>query len=140
MIELVYISKSRRNIEEQDIKNILCESRKNNSKMAITGLLLFDGVGLFIQALEGGRSHVESVYNKIFEDPRHHDIRLLHKKQISERSFSNWEMGFREITPYDLNGVAGVSTFLHANNKYKLINQDSSIALQLLDIYRKISI
>ena len=38
--------------------------------------------------LEGGRNAVSALYNRISQDPRHHDVALLSYEEIGERSFS----------------------------------------------------
>ena len=43
--------------------------------------------------LEGGRDAVSALYNRIAQDPRHHDVALLSYEEIGERSFSSWSMG-----------------------------------------------
>jgi hypothetical protein len=46
-----------------------------------------------LQVLEGGRSPVSALYNRIANDPRHHDVVLLSYEEIGERSFASWSMG-----------------------------------------------
>ena len=43
--------------------------------------------------LEGGRTQVSALYNKIARDPRHHDVVLLSFEEVDERSFAGWSMG-----------------------------------------------
>lgn len=52
MIRLLYSSQARPGITEQDIAEILEQSRKNNLDSGITGVLLYGGE-LFMQVLEG---------------------------------------------------------------------------------------
>jgi Sensors of blue-light using FAD len=46
-----------------------------------------------MQVLEGGRSAVNRLYNRIANDPRHTDVELLSYEEISERRFAGWSMG-----------------------------------------------
>jgi len=48
---------------------------------------------VFLQVLEGGRSQVSQLYNRIAADPRHHDVVLLTYEEIAERHFAGWAMG-----------------------------------------------
>jgi hypothetical protein len=48
---------------------------------------------VFMQVLEGGRSAVNRLYNRIVVDPRHTDVELLAYDEISERRFAGWSMG-----------------------------------------------
>src|SRR4029078_11824629 len=65
-----------------------------NAKAGVTGVLCFcTNARIFLQVLEGGRSAVSALYNRIAQDPRHHDVALLSYEEIGERSFSHWSMG-----------------------------------------------
>jgi len=49
--------------------------------------------GIFLQVLEGGRTAVNRLYNRIVTDPRHSDVELLAYEEIDERRFAGWAMG-----------------------------------------------
>jgi hypothetical protein len=46
-----------------------------------------------MQALEGGREAVNSLYIKIVRDTRHREVILLHYAEVPERHFAGWTMG-----------------------------------------------
>ncbi|MES2281252.1 MAG: BLUF domain-containing protein [Pseudomonadota bacterium] len=71
---------------------ILAQSRSHNPACGITGILCYGG-GIFLQALEGGRTQVSELYGHIQQDIRHKDVILLHYEEISERRFGSWTMG-----------------------------------------------
>ena len=48
---------------------------------------------MYLQVLEGGRTAVNRLYNRIVADPRHKDVELLSYQQIGERHFAGWSMG-----------------------------------------------
>jgi len=58
----------------------------------VTGVLCCSG-GIFLQVLEGGRSAVNRLYNRIAADPRHAQVELLSYEEIGERRFAGWAMG-----------------------------------------------
>jgi hypothetical protein len=74
------------------IEAILTQSRHFNPTSGITGILCYGG-GIFLQAIEGGRSPVSELYGHIQHDKRHKDVVLLHYEEISERRFGGWTMG-----------------------------------------------
>ena len=74
------------------IEAILATSREHNPSWGITGILCYGG-GIFLQAIEGGRSAVSDLYGHIQRDVRHKDVELLHFEEISERRFGGWTMG-----------------------------------------------
>ena len=71
---------------------ILAQSRSHNPGCGITGILCYGG-GIFLQALEGGRTQVSELYGHIQKDIRHKDVVLLHYEEIDERRFGGWTMG-----------------------------------------------
>lgn len=71
---------------------ILAQSRSHNPACGITGILCYGG-GIFLQALEGGRTQVSELYGHIQKDIRHKDVILLHYEEIHERRFGSWTMG-----------------------------------------------
>jgi hypothetical protein len=73
-------------------ESILAQSRSHNPAMGITGILCYGG-GIFLQALEGGRTQISDLYGHIQRDSRHKDVVLLHYEEISERRFAGWTMG-----------------------------------------------
>ena len=74
------------------IEAILAQSRQYNPPSGITGILCYGG-GIFLQAIEGGRSAVNTLYGHILRDKRHTDIELLTYEEIAERRFGGWTMG-----------------------------------------------
>jgi hypothetical protein len=74
------------------IDAILSQSRQYNPGSGITGILCYGG-GIFLQAIEGGRTAVSDLYGHIQRDARHRDVVLLHYEEISERRFGGWTMG-----------------------------------------------
>lgn len=75
------------------ISSILAKSQVNNEKVGVTGALMFNA-GCFAQVLEGSRSAVEGVFERIQQDERHGDVSLLAFDPTPARAFENWSMGF----------------------------------------------
>ena len=78
---------------EKEVARILMQSRRNNPKLEIGGVLHY-GNGYFFQTLEGNRKHVNERYEKIATDSRHRDVELLSVKPVSERLFPDWSMKY----------------------------------------------
>ena len=68
------------------------QSRHFNPTSGITGILCYGG-GIFLQAIEGGRSAVSELYGHIQKDKRHTEVVLLQYEEIAERRFGGWTMG-----------------------------------------------
>lgn len=101
LVRLLYASRIAEGLGPEIVDSILHQSRSRNPTLGITGVLCHDGK-VFIQALEGGRSTVCDLYNRIATDPRHKDVVILSFEEISERCFAGWTMGLvsmKSVTP-----------------------------------------
>jgi len=120
LVRLVYTSTISENFHHNDITGILETAREQNKKNNVTGLLCFNRK-LFLQCLEGSRTNVNQTYHRILNDPRHSDIIMLDYREISEREFDTWSMGYvpesslsapvnlkysgtPDFSPYDMSG------------------------------------
>ncbi len=92
LVRLLYVSRAVDKDSAKAIESILDVSRSHNMGNGITGVLCYGG-GVFLQAIEGGRSAVNNLYNHIVEDARHTAVELLHYEEIQERRFGGWTMG-----------------------------------------------
>lgn len=91
LVRLLYVSRSTAEIAS-DTESILLSSRKNNPPIGITGILCYGG-GMYLQAIEGSRDAVNSLFTRISRDARHHDVVILQYEEITERRFGGWTMG-----------------------------------------------
>ena len=92
LVRLLYASRAAQSANAEDLATILRQSRVHNPPQGITGVLCCAD-DLYLQVLEGGRSAVNRLYNRIVADPRHKDVELLSYQQIGERHFAGWAMG-----------------------------------------------
>ncbi|WP_455209135.1 BLUF domain-containing protein [Kaarinaea lacus] len=99
LIRLIYVSESTNPANQDyggiqvDVGRILMQSRKNNPRSQIGGVLYFSN-NYFFQCLEGRQDVVNQLYNKIAEDPRHENVQTISVKRVNERYFSNWSMKY----------------------------------------------
>ncbi|MCE2688693.1 MAG: BLUF domain-containing protein [Rubrivivax sp.] len=92
LVRLMYASRAVPALDQEELVTILRQSKANNPSTGVTGVLCYSG-GIFLQVLEGGRSAVNKLYNRIGADPRHTDVELLLYEEIGERRFASWSMG-----------------------------------------------
>jgi len=111
MLSLIYVSTSVKLLNDEELLDILKVSRENNTLKDITGLLLYKG-GNFMQVLEGPDELVNNLYEKIKADPRHKDVSIISREQISARQFSSWEMAFQNLDNPAVKNEPGYSQFL----------------------------
>ena len=92
LVRLMYASRAVPAVDQEELLAILRKSKANNPALGVTGVLCFSE-GIFLQVLEGGRSAVNTLYNRIASDHRHTQVELLHYEEIGERRFAGWSMG-----------------------------------------------
>ena len=96
LVRRLYVSRAV-DTSSEAIEAILTQSRQHNPASGITGVLCYGG-GIFLQAIEGGRSAVSDLYGHIQRDPRHKNVELLAFEEITERRFGGWTMGQVNLT------------------------------------------
>ncbi|MEW6703891.1 MAG: BLUF domain-containing protein [Pseudomonadota bacterium] len=92
LVRLIYCSRAAPGVDPEELHTILKTSRAHNARLGVTGVLCLAD-GFFIQVLEGGRSAVNQLYNRIVADGRHGDVTLLGYEDVRERRFAGWAMG-----------------------------------------------
>ncbi len=93
MRQLLYVSNTMPDLSPGVLDDILTASRRNNAMMGITGLLLYIDGG-FLQMLEGDELGLRELYGRISADRRHSDPKLMLDREVGERAFAGWSMGF----------------------------------------------
>ncbi|MFC3194024.1 BLUF domain-containing protein [Marinicella sediminis] len=99
LLRMVYVSESTQPLSGLggevpiEIGRILMQSRKNNPKLEVGGVLYFRN-NYFFQCLEGEQDVVNDLYQKIATDPRHKQVQTLSVKRIHQRQFSDWSMKY----------------------------------------------
>jgi hypothetical protein len=117
LIRLIYVSKA---VDPQSgalSDSMLRRAQAWNTQNDISGVLC-EGQGVFLQVLEGDRGTVTRLYARIFADPRHKELELIHCESITERRYGAWSMArvslsdvdpqtrivWPEFDPYSANG------------------------------------
>ena len=83
--------------QDEEIANIVRVSILNNSRLALTGLLLAHQ-NWFLQVLEGPADRLMTCYGVIVSDSRHEDPTLMGAGPIPKRKFYNWDMCSRRLS------------------------------------------
>ena len=78
------------------VADIVKAARDKNTKLQLTGILVFDGQ-CFCQYLEGPESSIAAVLESIYRDSRHTDVHLqFHGPVDGERQFQDWAIAYAE--------------------------------------------
>jgi len=133
-------------MSNEELMLILEQSRKWNSDHGITGMLIYiegsfvslaqrqlsaEMSGRFMQVLEGPKLEVERIFNFIQTDPRHNDLIILDKAELSARNFESWTMGFKSFTIDEYEETPG---YFNLDDSFlqEQAGQDSNVPLYFL--------
>lgn len=95
MKSLLYVSRSL--LEEGqidvEVQKIITTARYRNEHARITGALIFTHTH-FVQYLEGPDAAINELVDRLGQDARHEDIRVVSTPPFSRRYFSDWSMAY----------------------------------------------
>ncbi len=139
LIRLIYTSKAVGPQTDLLTDSILSKAHAWNTQNDITGVLC-EGQGVYLQVLEGESRKVTRLYSRIFADPRHTDLELLHCESITERRYGEWSMArvslsdvdpqtkivWPDFDPYSANGAIVMARIDELIARGKLVHTPSS--------------
>lgn len=139
MLSLCYVSAAFKRMSDAELTDLLQNSRRYNTHKGLTGLLLYNGVGTFLQVLQGPAAEVEALYQKIGKDTRHHRVNCIGRKSIAQSDFPNWSMGFKTFDSTALRSLEGFSNFLELNTDEGLeyLQDNTSFTYSILSHFKK---
>ena len=92
LFDLLYVSEMRAP-DAAEVGRICIQSRANNLRDSISGLLVFDGQA-FCQYVEGPRPQIADLRDRLERDPRHRAMRVLKFAAAKKRRFASWRLGY----------------------------------------------
>lgn len=129
LIHCIYCSAATNpSLGPEELEAILEQSRTNNAKRDVTGILLFHQ-GSFFQVLEGERDVVSKVFRRITGDPRHTKVMKVVEESIDERAFGEWTMGYPRMTTAELAGIPGMSDFFSGGSSFLSLEEGRAKSL-----------
>ena len=131
LIRTVYVSAATKPFTQPELRELLSKARTHNSSVGITGLLLYHKQSFF-QVLEGEEADVTSLFASIERDKRHNRVLLLSKKNVEERNFGAWSMGFIDVDPIAAK-LPGFMKLLDAKASFLDLQGDSELTAKLID-------
>ncbi|RYU76731.1 BLUF domain-containing protein [Hymenobacter persicinus] len=106
MKHVVYLSRAVRPLTDQDLQHLLDQSRHDNARNGITGVLFYSH-GNIAQLFEGEDAIADTLFARIAQDGRHSHVRKLIDKPITTRSFSDWSMAFHPLATEGFEALQG---------------------------------
>jgi len=123
---VIYISEHR-DYSNQNLKNIIQSSQKNNPSKEITGCLI-SGTITYLQLLEGPSASVDELYTKIKTDKRHENILMVVDEIVHDRLFKSWSM---RLDPFN--------NLMWVNEELSSGNFSNITPTQAINIFTRIS-
>ena len=111
LIHIIYSSAAKSHFGSEELLTLLGSARSKNTSLNISGMLLHIE-GSFLQVIEGNESDIDALFETISQDPRHGNIVTIVRESIPRRAFSDWSMGFADISREDLERTSGWSDFM----------------------------
>jgi hypothetical protein len=78
-----------------DIPGIVRQAVARNGLEGVTGLLYCEN-DQFLQAVEGPEDSIADLLERLENDSRHRDLRVLVDRPMDEREFGDWTMIYRD--------------------------------------------
>lgn len=100
LIRIIYLSRAVEPQSPELTAAILRQAHAWNTRNDVTGVLC-EGQGVFLQAIEGERGTLTRLYARIYADPRHKDLELLHCESITARRYDGWSMARVSLSDVD---------------------------------------
>ena len=91
LTSLTYTRLARLDLDASDLDAIHRTARELNALDGITGLLVFNGTH-FLQIIEGAKSAIDDLVERLRRDPRHSGFEVRDQHGIEARSFPDWSM------------------------------------------------
>ncbi|WP_324680755.1 BLUF domain-containing protein [Hymenobacter sp. GOD-10R] len=117
---VLYRSRATQVFSEQQLSELLAESRAWNEQHGITGLLCYSD-RQFVQLLEGKAGPVDLLYARIQRDARHQQVTTLSQAHNAQRFFADWQMGFVRVEADEFHWV--LTGLEHPSDNASLIEQ-----------------
>lgn len=83
-----------------DLRNIIQSSMRKNHDAGVTSFLMVHQ-GWYLQAIEGPKAAVKTVFERIQVDPRHRAPKVIAARAAEQRCFSGSTMNVRRLTRDD---------------------------------------
>ena len=135
LTQLAYISRSMRLMDTATLAELLEQARDINEIEDITGMLLYKD-GSFVQVLEGRAENVGKIYQRIEQDSRHSNVKMLYRHNIEQRDFPDWSMGFQNLNNPDFEPPTGFSAFMNPDYSLDDFLDNPTRAKQLMLFFR----
>ena len=103
-------------LEPKVVTDILEISVRNNQRDQITGMMVHCD-GNVIQVIEGEEDAVSKTFTRILLDMRHAGIFIMYEREIEQRDFGAWHMGYARLKQADLDRTPYAASIFEARER-----------------------
>ena len=136
LFSLIYVSSARKELPKAALLKLLESGRERNERDGITGLLLYKN-GNIMQVLEGEKDNVMNLFCRIERDRRHRGVIVLLKRDIEQRCFGDWTMGFRDMNDPELHKNEAFNGLLNSSLEAdEFVGNDASV-MKLIETFKR---
>jgi len=136
MIQVSYVSQSKKPLSSEELLGLLLQFRANNEARGVTGMLLYCN-GTFLQVIEGEDQVITELFERIQKDPRHESIQMLSRRSIENREYADWSMGFERVTDETLRKVKGLKDFSADDFNFDYLAGNEPVVAALMEHFRE---
>ena len=134
MHHIIYLSRATQSMSDEELATLLTQAREANARQDITGALVY-GDGQFMQIIEGEEATLAMLYAKLLQDGRHGQVFKFADKPIAQRSFADWSMAFRPLSPEQFAELAGYLTPEQLNLQAPGLSATDGMLLQMMKTF-----
>ena len=109
--QIIYTSQASEQFNKRSLLDLLHTSRGYNTIDNISGVLMHRD-GYFLQIIEGEQDVIEDLFQRLNNDTRHKNIKMILDRSVESRLFSNWAMGCADFYEPELSMLPGIRTDL----------------------------
>ena len=128
---MVYLSRAARVITRGELEDLMLGAQYRNEKCGITGMLLYDS-GNFAQVLEGPHNVVQTLFEKINQDPRHSRAAIISQWEVQSRDFDGWSMRVENLRGHRVLDTEPIRELMRTQRV-----KDPGVAYQFLLAFRE---
>ena len=132
--QFLYLSHATREMSTADLRELLIESRELNRDHGITGLLIYVGRH-FMQCIEGKDEEIGQLVRNISADARNESFTRLLDREVAERAFPAWSMGFHAPSIPELRSEPGFADLQVPLALESLEHRDAALMALMKNFY-----
>jgi len=136
LTQIVYTSVAIPEIQNKDLYEILTTAVDKNGQHGITGFLVYND-GKFRQVIEGDDNDIQQLYKNIVEDERHTVCEKNIERQIIEREFPIWAMGFCPVKNSKISDFEKDNLAVFPTDMFDEVQHNVTSAVQLIKDFIK---